>query len=151
MRRCLTEPSSLVTISFTGEDVRTCSTSVLGPVDPSCSALSEGLKFKVRRHKFNQDSLCSSVSCFEFCFCTGDDVRTWERAAGFGHPVSCFVFRVSGFRFHVSVFGHPVLVFGYPVSFFVFRPPSRVTTSAPARGLRVSCIRFRVSDLGFRV
>ena len=34
---------------------------LLGPVDPSFRALSGRLKFAVRRHKFNKDSLCSEV------------------------------------------------------------------------------------------
>ena len=33
------------------------STRLLGPVDPSFRALSERLKFTVRRHRFNKDSL----------------------------------------------------------------------------------------------
>jgi len=33
------------------------SSSLLGPVDPSFRALSGRLKFTVRRHKFNKDSL----------------------------------------------------------------------------------------------
>ena len=33
------------------------SSSLLGPVDPSFQALSGRLKFTVRRHKFNKDSL----------------------------------------------------------------------------------------------
>ena len=37
------------------------SSSLLGPVDPSFRALSGRLKFTVRRHKFNKDSLSSKV------------------------------------------------------------------------------------------
>ena len=33
-----------------------CPPSLVGPVDPSCAALSGRLKFTVRRHKFNKDS-----------------------------------------------------------------------------------------------
>ena len=36
--------------------------SLLGPVDPSCQALSGRLKFTFRRHKFNKDSLFSTES-----------------------------------------------------------------------------------------
>ena len=36
--------------------------SLLGPVDPSCRALSERLKLTVRRHKFKHDSLSSIPS-----------------------------------------------------------------------------------------
>ena len=38
-----------------GHAVRT----LLGPVDPSFRALSGRLTFTVRRHKFNEDSLCT--------------------------------------------------------------------------------------------
>ena len=40
-----------------------CSSSVLGPVDPSFRARSGRLKFLVRRHKFNKDSLLLDTGC----------------------------------------------------------------------------------------
>ena len=45
-------------------DVHRVSSSLLGPVDPSCRALSGRLKFTVRRHKLNKDSLPWSPSSY---------------------------------------------------------------------------------------
>ena len=39
-----------------------CITSLLGPVEPSFGALSGRLKFTVRRHKFNKDSVRTAAS-----------------------------------------------------------------------------------------
>ena len=97
--------------------------SLSGPVDPSFRALSGRLKFTIRRHKFNKDSLC----CVRMvCPCARNmpqvsgvgsrilsvGFRVW--ALGFRVPgtvfrVSCFVFRISGFQVLVPNFGlrHP--------------------------------------------
>ena len=42
--------------------------SLLGPVDPSFGALSGRLKFTVRRHKFNEDSLLSLSRARRVCW-----------------------------------------------------------------------------------
>ena len=47
----------LVNMSVTTKVVHCVLSSLLGPADPSFRALPGRLKFTVRRHKFNQDSL----------------------------------------------------------------------------------------------
>jgi len=52
--------------------------SSLGPVDPSLRALSGRLKFTVRRHKFNRDSLSSLESLESWFQGRWGSQRPWD-------------------------------------------------------------------------
>ena len=76
--------------------------SPLGPVDPSFRALSGRLKFTVRRHKFNEDSLLSGYPRAGTACGGGDWAQGSQEIAAGEEEGSTTDFRLIGFTGGVS-------------------------------------------------
>ena len=85
-------------------DVHRVPSSLLSAVDPSFRALSGRLKFTVRRHEFNTESL--PFLTFDKCYRAGQ-MACWQLWCGPG-----FVSRISGLGFRGSSFGFEVASLG---------------------------------------